>query len=845
MSSYDTIAGLKGSTIYSSYNSYGEQTAGPIINWLGNALIVRLDKAIGPKDPDPVTGWPGLYSEVGHAASVKSIEEAGSGYVANTFYITNGGNGNGCTVLVSSVSGGAITALTIVNPGSGYSQDDQLTVEGGAEDGDFKINIGEENPLGWCTYKIVVKQQEQEYYNVYLPGFTNGYPVTLGGGDLNKVSFSTLLSDNINKIPRDLKEVGPTDTEFNSSELLYIRVNTPNINNRTNSAYRPYGIPQKQTPWNTQYYPGTLSQNVLSIATVRDMELVSIPFIDTGTPEGPYDKMVITQVGSATTGWVNTPTALGSVPWGISPRVAALYNTDENPMMLKFSTSQNGPANLSSTEAPTNPTVVGANINSTSTVADQDAIYSCQPYLSVVETQPVYTRLELFYETSLGGNIGLLNALVDAQYDGVIASEVTAANFPESYAPSTTIGAGFNFIDGGGSEITDGTKISAIIQQVVDQTGADRTSENLFTLTEGSNAEFQLATNAGEYFWYNANSKSPGNSTDIFTITFRTTYTPVSDTFIDDIFGFIVTLTNEPPEIDSFTITPPTLATTTIHTFTGVNGTNSNNTAEKTLELFWDLNPDHADYEANNVIFSMSSAGALTVTGTMVENTTYAVGIRVTDINGAGLTDVDVAGFTVGLQHTPRAICCGWNGSTYSTCNQNSEWLFAETDSTDLDTGGAYELAGYNWPPTALYNVRAKANCEIPSYTTGALTAGTMKVIPTLTSTCVTSDVTIYYSIQYREDFESPWTPATCDVDSPAQLAGGEINYTIQLSATNGAPDSDEYWFSQAGEYRVFTKNMAGGACGAVCGVNKFYVEFGDKHYPKAGDYGANCIGLL
>ena len=117
-------------------------------------------------------------------------------------------------------------------------------------------------------------------------------------------------------------------------------INNPDINNRNTN--RSYGVPQKQTPWNAQYYPRTISQNVLSIATVRDMELVSIPFIDTGTPKGPYDQMVISQVGSATTGWVNTPTALGSVPWGVSPRVAALYNTDENPMMLKFSTSQNG-----------------------------------------------------------------------------------------------------------------------------------------------------------------------------------------------------------------------------------------------------------------------------------------------------------------------------------------------------------------------------------------------------------------------------------------------------------------------------------------------------------------------
>ena len=57
--------------------------------------------------------------------------------------------------------------------------------------GTFTINTGIANPLGWYSYKIVVKQQEQEYYNVYLPGFINGLPIqnqvwngspTLGAG---------------------------------------------------------------------------------------------------------------------------------------------------------------------------------------------------------------------------------------------------------------------------------------------------------------------------------------------------------------------------------------------------------------------------------------------------------------------------------------------------------------------------------------------------------------------------------------------------------------------------------------------------------------------------------------
>ena len=73
------------------------------------------------------------------------------------------------------------------------------------------------NPLGWFSYKVVVKQQEQEYYNVYLPGFVNGYPVIGGASERNKSFFTTALGDNVNKIPRDLSEVGPTDKDYTSS----------------------------------------------------------------------------------------------------------------------------------------------------------------------------------------------------------------------------------------------------------------------------------------------------------------------------------------------------------------------------------------------------------------------------------------------------------------------------------------------------------------------------------------------------------------------------------------------------------------------------------------------------
>ena len=77
------------------------------------------------------------------------------------------------------------------------------------------------NPLGFYSWKVVVKQQEQDYYNVYLPGLINGYPIDNSTLEQDEVGFTTLISDNINKIPRDLQSVGPQDDQFTSDARFF------------------------------------------------------------------------------------------------------------------------------------------------------------------------------------------------------------------------------------------------------------------------------------------------------------------------------------------------------------------------------------------------------------------------------------------------------------------------------------------------------------------------------------------------------------------------------------------------------------------------------------------------
>ena len=75
----------------------------------------------------------------------------------------------------------------------------------------------DENKLGWYSYKVVVNQMKQEYYNAYLPNILAGNPNS--SSNSFKEGFTTLISDNVNKIPSDLEEVQPEQTQFRTSDV--------------------------------------------------------------------------------------------------------------------------------------------------------------------------------------------------------------------------------------------------------------------------------------------------------------------------------------------------------------------------------------------------------------------------------------------------------------------------------------------------------------------------------------------------------------------------------------------------------------------------------------------------
>ena len=249
-----------GSTIFNSYNT----SVSNMKAWFGNTLQLSVTQGISSGTnslPNFSTGEPGLYaiatSDNGFAINQTSIATITD--TQYTFTLDNTAYPQNITIPVEGdyLRGEYIDYVKVTNVNSTSAPDyiittngrvnssylNNTTLSGTSADLNFAYTL---NPVGWYSYKIVVKQTEQEYYNAYLPGIVNGYfgHTEYFGDEVNQTAFSTLFGDNINKIPRDLSEVGPDQKQYRSSVLLSGRVT--NVDFAT-------------TPFNAQYFPGSLN----------------------------------------------------------------------------------------------------------------------------------------------------------------------------------------------------------------------------------------------------------------------------------------------------------------------------------------------------------------------------------------------------------------------------------------------------------------------------------------------------------------------------------------------------------------------------------------------------------
>ena len=576
LSSVDLLktAGFSGSTIYAPYVSENNLLFPGVKCWFGNALVLLVNDTI-KSIRNISNGNPGLYAEVSGIQGKTNIGfQISSGVVSgNSYtYTLTGGTSQQNYPIEGKYLRGKYTDYVKVLPGSSVGS---LTTDGDINDlynytgvnPDIKFSY-EINQMGWYYYKVVVKQKEQDYYNVYLPGMLNGYPskqtsgsqvtytdptviytqalivdwvigstlITLASGntglmavgdlvsgiiagtatvtqiidnthfviletpitngnnqtitvfrapgpsiaelqnginitdfpvnETGRSSHIVLINDNINKVPRDLNEVGPDQTQYRSSVQLFGRVenyaqivplygDTGVITDYTSTTIKYTIANNTQIPDILNYIkPGDGIQCVQSeipVANPTPPGGTSIPFpwykntVIVSNVVDPLDptKGIITftppnvllDAGATTGEWKDfTITRAENVQY-YPVRKADIVNTIAYAKDFNFEQNSvdniRGSASINFYQLQGNPLIGRVSTSKPIGVIADDML----PTLSVYETQPVESLLDIFWETATTGYISDLNYDVNNGFDGAVGFSDFECDFRESQDP--------------------------------------------------------------------------------------------------------------------------------------------------------------------------------------------------------------------------------------------------------------------------------------------------------------------------------------------------------------------------------------------------------------------------
>jgi len=299
-----------------------------------------------------------------------------------------------------------------------------------------------ENPLGWYTYKIVVQQQEQDYYNIYVPGALSGNiiytknNVKLTYSNTSSVASIALFNDNINKIPRDLKEVGPTDNIYGSSVVLYNRVKQTQIQNVGTSVNITIGQ-QNLSP---------LKQEVTTVRPFSELgDWTNKKNIDLHYANmNPDPAAGVGDDSQYLLGTFIYPGAEGEVD-------PFFLRNNKNPLIATINTQKR--MGFTSTNQEDQTAVTG---------------YKFADKLMVFETEPFKSNIDIYYETSTTGIISELNNSILSDGSGTTdapfgLSSVNISNWFESTPVGQSISNTFEVVNSSGASQGGTTALSTTV----------------------------------------------------------------------------------------------------------------------------------------------------------------------------------------------------------------------------------------------------------------------------------------------------------------------------------------------------------------------------------------------
>ncbi|MAO24354.1 MAG: hypothetical protein CMJ25_26690 [Phycisphaerae bacterium] len=616
-----------GSTIYSPYDLNSGDT--DVISWFGDAIQVLINEPI-TSEIDSAAGTPGLYAIKQQEVSTGEGFAVAAGFVGTppsisgnvyTFTLDSTAFPNNTNIPIASANNylrgaytdfvevtnvvntsGAIYEVTTDGPISDvYLRTDNLP--SGDPDLKFAYTI---NDLGWYSYKIVVKQTEQEYYNVYLPGIVNGYPGqenhTSGTGtengvfpanEVNKTAHTVLFNDNINKVPRDLAEVGPEQKQFRSSVTLYGRV--------TNT------LGDATTTSNIQYYPrlAATGKNAIdhTATAIAEADEFNMGFADLSTS--------------------NTAHNLGGINGNLT-----FYQIDTNPLIARISTTEKS-------------------IGATNIATSGDNML---PFLAVYETAPFESNLDLYWESTSEGLIVDLNADIASSNTGAVAFTAIGWDFTEATTNGTAVTAFFQPLDNQGA-----TYVADPTAELISATNGVGENVGFFELVAGATGgpnqgKFQLKY-TGEGIVYTQSSAL----VDIYTFVIKVTTSTgdISNIQIGGQIGGVGALKNLQPSFSTIADRVRTINSSVLISATDwgtiANGTSLTGDPKKEQLLFTfegaggSVIPDNWTMDPNSGELTQDTPNS-GFTGNPLS--VYNITVRLSDANGIGTPANAASGYT-------------------------------------------------------------------------------------------------------------------------------------------------------------------------------------------------------
>jgi hypothetical protein len=602
------------STIYVPYISWGAPSSSTSSNamykWPGYSLSVLFENKKGSTSAIPTipsNGYPGTYVPIGAVGAI-AINAGGTGYSDATNVATTGGGGTGLTVDITTTAG-EITSISIAKMGEGYTNETTgaITITGGGGNATATITLAEPNLLGWYSYKFVVRQTEQDYYNVYVPGILDGYP-NHGGtspyptNEDGETSHIVLINDNINKVPRDLSEVGPEQKQFRSSVRLFGRVeNTQPVSSVTSSVQ-----------YNTNTTASTTSQ------TIRESSKAFIV-----STIGTAEDLNMNYAELSATGKLN------------------FYQLDTNPLIGRISTDK----------------AIGA-------LSTGSNVTTMLPQLAVLETEAVESALDIYWETTTAGLVEDLNLEVKQASSStapVALSSTVAAqneNFPINADVFGSLSTPINAIDSSGQ---------TVIGQSFDIISSTRGNGNTLSAKDVNNSSVDpfIIFNSGNGFYIQTNgffNVSINAVENNFNITIRVTDN-TNLTFVDFVVSW--TLGNTIPDFGTtpgpYIIQGAGPIANSDYSANAVNGVNSSaSLTQRQQDLSFSIAANTVtkggvtDPALNNYGFSIASNGTSlsqsNSTLTTADNGDYIIPIIVTDAGSLTATTNATVTVSVGVQ---------------------------------------------------------------------------------------------------------------------------------------------------------------------------------------------------